>query len=323
MEGDSANKPESTPKNTPPKPQQDDKEQYEIEFGNFKIRGPQQFISTLVIGLLAGGLLFYLAVFQIKKPQIVYRVLVEEPLIQTLAAMPSATPALPQIVEATREVTRIVPTVYVTKETVLVPTIMVTRVTEVVKETVLVPTIVVVTPTPTPFPAPNEILERDLKVAFECGAIVLRNLGGIDFQGWSDKMIKDRIRLQWQNANNKCEVIWLDFAQDRMISELTQILRQFREISRVEWKSDIPPGFQPPQTNNRYDLRGFRTDLQISGQYQCPGTSQMVTILGDENSLIFDSKQMTVEVQQLNDRIVIYNWTLQTSALDLLKQNCQ
>jgi hypothetical protein len=253
-----------------------------------------------------------------KKPPIFYRVLVEEPFFQTQTAAPSATP---QIVEIIRKETRIVPTVYVTKETVLVPAITITKETVVIKETVSVLVTVVVTPTPTHTPEPNEILERDLNYAFECGAIVLRNLGGIDFQGWSNKDMTERILLQWVKPNAKCRQIWVGFAQERMTNELITILKSFRKVNTIEWIVDIPSGSSSKTEDNRYSLI-IPTELQMSGQYQCSSTPQMISIVGDEDPLTFEG-EMSVELQELYDRIVIRKWKPRASALDLLDQNCQ
>jgi len=323
MEGNTANTSDPAPNNAQPPPPPKNREQlpYEIEFGKLKIKGPQSFISALVIGLIAGGMLFYLLVFQFKKPPIFYRILVEEPYFQTRTAAPSITPNPPQIMEVTREVTRLVPTVYVTRETVHVPTLVIAKETVVVKETVFVPTVVVVTATPTPPPGVSEILDSGLQAAFECGALVLRNLGGIDFQGWSQEKIQNKIMQQWLNTN--CGVIWGSFAQDRMVQELVYLLRQFKNVTRVEWEAEILPGYSPPQTNNRYDLSGFITRLQISGEYICPSTDQLTAIAGDENPLEYESARMTVEVQMLNNRAVVFEWRPSRSSLELLDQRCQ
>jgi len=163
MEGNSANAPEPAPQKPPSKPKEqekaNDQETFEIQAGPVKIKGRQNFVLALVLGVLGGAVIFYLVLFQLRRPQVVYRLLVEEPFYQTLTAAPTATPLPPRTVEVTREVTRVVPTVFVTRETVVVTSEVVRRETVVVTQIVPVPETVVVRPSPTPIPGASQILE--------------------------------------------------------------------------------------------------------------------------------------------------------------------
>ena len=195
--------------------------------------------------------------------------------------------------------------------------------------------------TATPFPIeihqPNEILQTGINEAIWCGEIALDYLGGKTFQG-SDDNIKLSILSYWLRKDEaKCTQIWVDqYARNQYFNELVKLLKYFKHITYVKWEVDNPKDYHFSQTNNPYILQQLDTKLTILGDYQCPpptSTSQLTNTFqiistpqivdtNTDDPFTYTIRKMTVEVQQVLNRVVMRTWIPEDDILQLLRENC-